>query len=95
MNEMDKIAENSKNGTLEKFGIVMMDLNNLKATNDQYGHRYGCHLIIHCGEVLPEIFKTSNEPTMHSIPKSLHSFLTKFSSRVLSSPLKLWFIWTK
>ena len=37
----------------------MMDVNNLKATNDKYGHRYGCHLVVSCGHILPTIFKTS------------------------------------
>nr|MCR5706609.1 diguanylate cyclase [Acholeplasmatales bacterium] len=28
-------------------------------TNDTYGHRFGCHLIVRCGHTLPTIFKTS------------------------------------
>ena len=36
-----------------------MDVNNLKVTNDTYGHRYGCHLIVRTGHTLPEVFKTS------------------------------------
>ncbi len=43
----------------ERFMIVMMDVNNLKATNDLYGHHFGCHLIIKCGQTLPSIFPTS------------------------------------
>ncbi len=42
------------------FAVIFMDLNNLKATNDKYGHRYGCSLVVHCGEVLKKIFKTSD-----------------------------------
>ena len=42
-----------------KYGIVVMDVNNVKATNDTYGHRYGCHLIVEAGKMLPSIFKTS------------------------------------
>ena len=41
------------------FGIVVMDVNNLKATNDKYGHRYGCHLVVKTGHVLPTVFKNS------------------------------------
>ena len=37
-----------------------MDLNNIKATNDAYGHRYGCHLIVKCGKTLPRYFKSSS-----------------------------------
>ena len=42
-----------------KFGIVVMDVNNVKATNDVYGHRFGCHLIVTGGHKLPEIFTSS------------------------------------
>ena len=50
--------ELSKNNNFD-FGIVVMDVNNLKATNDEYGHRYGCHLIVKTGHMLPETFKNS------------------------------------
>ena len=42
-----------------EFGVVVMDVNNLKATNDKYGHRYGCHLVVKTGHLLPEVFKNS------------------------------------
>ena len=41
------------------FAVVLMDVNNLKATNDKYGHRYGCSLVVRCGQTLPTIFETS------------------------------------
>lgn len=41
------------------FAVVLMDVNNLKATNDAYGHRYGCSLVVRCGHTIPTIFKTS------------------------------------
>lgn len=59
LNEIDKINEDIKNKECEDFAILMMDLNNLKATNDKYGHRYGCHLVIKCGEYLPKMFPNS------------------------------------
>lgn len=59
MLEVDKLAEARKNGTLQPYAVIMLDVNNLKATNDQYGHHFGSHLIIHCAELLPAIFKTS------------------------------------
>lgn len=39
--------------------VLVMDLNGLKATNDKYGHRFGCHLVVETGHILPTIFKTS------------------------------------
>ena len=59
MLEVDRLAEARKNGTLQTYAVIMMDVNNLKATNDQYGHHFGSHLIIHCAELLPTVFKTS------------------------------------
>ena len=41
------------------FAVVLMDVNNLKATNDQYGHRFGCSLVVRSGQTLPHIFPTS------------------------------------
>lgn len=57
--ETDKIADNIALDKMENFAVVLMDVNNLKNTNDLYGHRYGCHLIVKCGEELPRLFKTS------------------------------------
>ena len=55
----DELGRQYLEGTLEPFAVVMMDLNNLKNTNDTYGHHYGAHLIIKCGHELPKIFTTS------------------------------------
>lgn len=57
--ECDYLAKEILENKDLKFGVVVMDVNNLKATNDAYGHRYGCHLIVSAGKKLPEIFKTS------------------------------------
>ena len=59
LNEIDEITSNLEKDPNYKFGVVLMDVNNLKATNDKYGHRYGCHLIVRCGHTLPNVFKTS------------------------------------
>lgn len=59
MIEVDKISEDIAKDNVEDFLIILMDVNNLKATNDEYGHRFGCHLIVHTGEVLPTVFKSS------------------------------------
>ena len=57
--ECDKIAEKISSEEGVNFGVVVVDVNNLKTTNDQYGHRYGSHLIKEGGKKLPDIFKTS------------------------------------
>ena len=54
--EVDKFIEQNK---LTEYAIILMDVNNIKVTNDTYGHRYGCHLIVRCGKMIPEFFKTS------------------------------------
>ena len=59
LNEIDAINKRIEKGERDFFAVVLMDVNNLKATNDQYGHRYGCSLVVRCGHTLPTIFKTS------------------------------------
>ena len=56
---VEDIAERIKYGKMEDFAIVLMDVNNLKNTNDKYGHRFGCHLVVRCGHELPTIFPHS------------------------------------
>ena len=56
---INEISTQVENKNVTKFAIVMMDVNNLKATNDAFGHRYGCHLVVRCGHTLPSVFKTS------------------------------------
>lgn len=41
------------------FGVIVVDINNLKKANDNYGHDIGNELIIHTAKILTEIFKTS------------------------------------
>lgn len=54
--DLDKFIEEGK---INEYAVILMDLNNIKATNDTYGHRYGCHLIVRCGHMLPQYFKSS------------------------------------
>lgn len=56
---VDEIDQKINAGENLDFAVVLMDVNNLKVTNDTYGHRYGCSLIVRCGHVLPTIFKSS------------------------------------
>lgn len=57
--EVDRINQNIDAGEEVEFAVVLMDVNNLKATNDAYGHRYGCSLVVRCGHTLPSIFPHS------------------------------------
>ena len=56
--EVDRLNERIKNG-FHEFKVVVMDVNNVKITNDTHGHRFGCHLIVRCGKTLPGLFPTS------------------------------------
>ena len=42
-----------------QFGVLVADINNLKATNDEFGHDIGNDLIVHTSKILTAIFKTS------------------------------------
>ena len=55
VNEFNKKTEN---GQID-FGVVVLDLNNLKKTNDEYGHRVGDELIVASAEIICAIFKKS------------------------------------
>ena len=55
---VNTLEEEIKSGNAN-FGIIVLDVNELKATNDKYGHRYGCSLVVKTGEILPHIFKES------------------------------------
>ena len=59
VNEVERIDKEIAAGKDVKFAVVLMDVNNLKATNDAYGHRYGCCLVVRCGHLLPTLFPTS------------------------------------
>ena len=43
-----------------QFAVLVADINNLKETNDKYGHEVGNELIIHTAKILSETFKTSS-----------------------------------
>lgn len=42
-----------------KFGVLVADINNLKQTNDKYGHDVGDDLIVCAARILADTFKTS------------------------------------
>lgn len=43
-----------------RFGVLVADINNLKQTNDKFGHDIGNQLIIHTAKILTDIFKMSS-----------------------------------
>ena len=47
-----------KNGQAD-FGVIMLDLNDLKRTNDVYGHETGNELIITSAKIISDVFKRS------------------------------------
>ena len=59
LEEIALISSRIEKGNMEDFAIILMDVNNLKATNDLYGHRFGCSLVVRCGHTLPTLFKSS------------------------------------
>ena len=46
-------------GENARFGVIMLDLNDLKKTNDQYGHDVGNELIVTAAKIISDIFKRS------------------------------------
>lgn len=42
-----------------KFGVLVADINNLKQTNDRYGHDVGNDLIVHTAKILTDTFRSS------------------------------------
>ena len=53
--EFDKDIENEQ----VDFGVVVLDINDLKETNDKYGHDVGNELIITSAKIISDIFKRS------------------------------------
>ena len=58
--EAVKKLNNDINCNNPKFGVLVADINNLKRTNDQFGHDIGNELIIHTAKILTDIFKESS-----------------------------------
>ena len=55
VSEFDKEIENKT----ANFGVVVFDLNQLKETNDTYGHDVGDKLIVTAAKVISNVFKRS------------------------------------
>jgi diguanylate cyclase (GGDEF)-like protein len=52
---VDKFNAEIKNENV-KFGVIMFDLNNLKETNDKYGHNIGDKLIITAAKIISDTY---------------------------------------
>ena len=46
-------------GNVSEYGIVVLDLNDLKKTNDKYGHAVGNKLIVTSAKIISVVFKRS------------------------------------
>ena len=46
-------------GGTPEYGIVVLDLNDLKKTNDKYGHEVGNKLIVTSAKIISVVFKRS------------------------------------
>ena len=57
--QIESIDKRKGNDSKRRYAIAVMDLNGLKVTDDTFGHRFGCQLIVQFGHMLPEFFKTS------------------------------------
>jgi len=55
---IDKLNKEINTGN-PSFGVIVADINNLKKTNDTYGHDIGNELILHSARILTDVFKTS------------------------------------
>ena len=53
------LNERIKKG-FKDYAFLVCDVNGIKVTNDTYGHKYGCHLIVSAGKTFPNYFKTSH-----------------------------------
>ena len=56
INEINKEINHSN----PLFGVIVADINNLKQTNDRYGHDIGNELIVRTANIMSETFKTSS-----------------------------------
>ncbi len=60
--EQDEKELNRKieDGTLKEFAVLVFDVNNLKISNDTWGHDTGDRLIIKTSQMIGEVFKNQN-----------------------------------
>ena len=59
LEKREELDKKIKSLSYVEFGLMMLDVNNVKLTNDTYGHIYGCAMIVETGHYLKTIFETS------------------------------------
>ena len=57
--EVEILDQEIKDGTVKPFGIIMIDLNNLKLINDDFGHGAGDNSLIGLSKIICDTFKNS------------------------------------
>ena len=57
--EATEILGKEMRSSTPQFGVLVADINNLKQTNDRFGHDIGNELIVHTARLLTDVFKTS------------------------------------
>lgn len=53
------IERRMRSGEMDRFGLMVCDINMLKSTNDKYGHEFGNRLIIKASKIICTTFKHS------------------------------------
>ncbi|MBO4668033.1 MAG: GGDEF domain-containing protein, partial [Bacilli bacterium] len=56
---LEKLKEDLKEGTIQEFGFIMIDLNDLKKNNDTFGHESGNEALKRLCKVVCEVFHHS------------------------------------
>ena len=59
-NSFDRIKHNYQQNPPDSLGIVYLDINGLKFSNDTYGHDFGDTIIISTAEALQKVFRKNN-----------------------------------
>lgn len=56
--KLEAIEESAKSGEAIKAGVVVFDVNDLKKTNDKFGHQAGDNMIVDCANIISKAFES-------------------------------------
>lgn len=59
LEQAESITKEITNSEANPFAVIMFDVNNIKTTNDTYGHIYGCALIVEAAHYIHKLFSNS------------------------------------